>query len=65
MTHYEFITKVEYIKLLSKKRMTGNPQELANKLQLSKRTILPLIQSMKKANIPIRYNRKIESYTID
>lgn len=65
MTHYEIIEKAEYVKKLASHGKTGTPEQLAKKLNLSRRTLYRLIQNLRTAHIPIVYDRKIQSYIID
>ncbi len=41
---------------------TGTPDELANKLGVSKRQIHNIVEDLKIINAPVDYNRKIKSY---
>ena len=65
MTFYEYREQLERIETLAKKNATGTPKELANRINVSERTIFRLIQSMKDFGTPIEYCRKTNSYFIN
>ncbi|MCB0735969.1 MAG: HTH domain-containing protein [Bacteroidetes bacterium] len=50
---------------LVKFKRTGTPKALAQKLNVSERTLRRMIAHLKEEGIAIRYNRSIQSYTIN
>ncbi|MDM8161412.1 helix-turn-helix domain-containing protein [Labilibaculum sp. K2S] len=65
MTHLEILEKVEFVKELINKRNTGTPAELAQRLNISERSLSRLIKTLKENNYPISYCRTKQSYIID
>lgn len=65
MTHLELLEKAERIKELINRRNTGNPRELAQRLNLSERSLSRLIKTLKENDNPINYDRTRKSYIID
>ncbi|WP_321319947.1 HTH domain-containing protein [Labilibaculum sp.] len=65
MTHLDFLEKTEYIKELINTGKTGNPTELAQRLNISERSLSRLIKTLKENNYPISYCRTKQSYIID
>ncbi len=62
MRFIEYAQKMETIKYLVQHKRTGTPAELAQKLGLSERTILRMIQQLKESGFPVHYNRFRFSY---
>jgi DNA-binding MarR family transcriptional regulator len=65
MTHLEFLEKAYLVKKLTNKRNTGTPSELAQRINISERSLSRLIKTLKENNYPIRYCRTKQSYIID
>ncbi|MFA9370903.1 MAG: HTH domain-containing protein [Labilibaculum antarcticum] len=65
MTHLEFLEKTEYIKKLITIGSTGTPAELAQRLNISERSLSRLIKTLKENKNPITYSRTKRSYIID
>jgi transcriptional antiterminator len=65
MTHLDFLEKVEFIKELINKENTGTPAELAQRLNISERSLSRLIKTLKENKNPITYCRTKQSYIID
>ena len=65
MKFYEYREQLERIENLAKKNATGTPKELANRINVSERTIFRLIQNMKDFGIEIEYCRKKNTYFIN
>lgn len=65
MTHLDFLEKVEFIKELINKDNTGTPAELAQRLNISERSLSRLIKTLKENKNPITYSRTKQSYIID
>jgi predicted DNA-binding transcriptional regulator YafY len=57
-----FLARLQTIDELIQKKNTGNAAGLANKLNISQRTVKEYIAVMKELGAPIYYNRKINSY---
>ena len=64
MKFFEYREQLERIETLAKKNATGTPKELADRINVSERTIFRIIQNMKDFGIPIEYCRKTNSYSI-
>ncbi|MDQ1772571.1 HTH domain-containing protein [Labilibaculum sp. A4] len=65
MTHLDFLEKTEYIKKLINTGNTGTPAELAQRLNISERSLFRLIKTLKENKNPITYSRTKQSYIID
>ena len=62
MTHLEFLEKTEYIRELINKESTGTPAELAQRLNISERSLYRIITTLKNMGHPITYSRCKQSY---
>lgn len=61
----DFITQLERIKRINqlvKTKSTGNPAQLARRLELSERRIYQLISLIKTLGAPIYFDREYNSY---
>ena len=61
----KFLYQVERLKRihqLIKRKATGTPQQLANKLALSERRVYQLLKLMKELDAPIYFDRERNSY---
>ncbi len=56
------LERLRKIHKLIKAGNTGTPDELADKLGVSKRQIHNIVEDLKIINAPVEYNRKIKSY---
>jgi predicted DNA-binding transcriptional regulator YafY len=57
------IARIRTLDSLIKHKSTGNPEQLARKLQISKRTLFNTLNEMKAAfDAPISYNKIRETY---
>jgi predicted DNA-binding transcriptional regulator YafY len=56
------IQRIKTIDMLIQKKNTGNAASLAEKLNISERTLKEFIAVMKELGAPIYYNRKACSY---
>jgi predicted DNA-binding transcriptional regulator YafY len=65
MSYIEYQEKLERVQDLAEKNATGTPKELANRINVSQRTVYRIIQTMKDKGIPIEYCRKINTYYIN
>ena len=61
----ETIRTIERIDALIRRKSTGPPKALAQKLGVSERTVYSLIDLMKQLDAPITYNHCIQSYKYD
>ncbi|MFA8435685.1 MAG: HTH domain-containing protein [Marinifilaceae bacterium] len=65
MDFSHFLQKTDRIKDLAQRRCTGTPKELAQRLEVSERTLLRLIKALRDSGSPITYSRTTQSYIID
>lgn len=65
MKFYEYQEKLTRIQELAKRNATGCPKELAEKMNVSERTLFRLVQNIKDQGIQIEYCRKINTYFIN
>jgi HTH domain. len=65
MTHLELLEKTEYLKELICKENTGSPKELAQRLNISERSLSRLIKNLKETHFSIIYSRTKQSYIIE
>ena len=56
------INLIERIDQLIRMRATGNPKELADRLELSQATVFRLIDVIKELGAPVEYNLRYQSY---
>ena len=56
------LERLQRLHQLVNKKATGTPQQLANRLNLSKRRIYQLIQLLKELDAPIYFDRNRNSY---
>ena len=64
MTYTEHQEKLERIKELAEFGDTGTPEELANKLKVSERTVRRLVWKLKELKVPIEFCRKSKRYLL-
>ncbi|MBN2596393.1 MAG: HTH domain-containing protein [Marinifilaceae bacterium] len=62
MTHLNILEKAEFIKEHAEKESTGTPTELAQRLNISERSLYRIISSLKNMGHPITYRRCKQSY---
>ncbi len=62
MTFFEYAEKLETIKYLAERKRTGNSDDLAAKLNVSKRTVERMVQQLRDHGYPIKYNRFRNTY---
>ncbi len=65
MTYIEYIQKLEYIRFLVERKATGTPGTLADKLEVSERTLRRMIKHLKDQNTDIKYCRFSQSYVFE
>lgn len=65
MRFYEYQKKLIRIQELAKRNATGSPKELAEKINVSERTLFRLVQNIKEQGVEIEYCRKISTYFIN
>ncbi|WP_083867429.1 HTH domain-containing protein [Fulvivirga imtechensis] len=64
MKYSEYSNVLDRIIFLAERKMTGTPNELSQKLNVSPSTIKRMIRTLKDKNIPITYCRYENSYII-
>lgn len=62
MKFLEQCKKLEYLDYLISMRATGNPKQLAERLNISERTLYNYLNILKEMGGKIEYNPYIESY---
>ena len=62
MTLFQQIDRMKYIHRLIHKERTGNPEQFASKLQLSKRQLFNILEEMRILGLDIRYNKTRNTY---
>lgn len=58
----KFISRTRRLDKLIRRKSTGSPSQLANRLGVSEATIYRIIQEMKDMGAPIKYCRERQSY---
>lgn len=58
----KYINRLEYIHFLIKNKSTGNPDQLAKKMGVSKRTIYEYLRALEYLGAEIKYSPLMESY---
>lgn len=56
------IDRINRLHALVSHRHTGSPEELAEKLRLSRSGLFRLIEELRLADVPIRYSRHLRTY---
>lgn len=56
---------IEHLDQLIRRRSTGRPADLAQRLKTSERTIYRLIASLRDAGLPIKYDKERQTYFYD
>ncbi len=56
------IKTLEYLDQLIHLRQTGSPDVLAQKLQISKTSLISMIQCMKRHQLPLMFDMRLQSY---
>jgi biotin operon repressor len=64
MTFFQYTEKLETIKHLAKYKQAGTAEQLAQKLEVSQRTVERMIQQLRDNGYPIRYNRNRNTYEL-
>lgn len=64
MTFIQHAEKLDTIKYLAEHKRTGTPQHLAEKLEVSERTIQRMVQQLRGRGYPIIFNRHRNTYEI-
>ena len=62
MAFYDSLNRLKRIDYLIQTKSTGTPQELANKLNISKRWVYEYINMLKELGAPIKYCEITRSY---
>jgi DNA-binding transcriptional regulator LsrR (DeoR family) len=61
----EQIRHIEYLDQLIRFRATGNPEQLAKRLNISQASLFRLLDAMKHLNAPIKYDIYLQSYVYE
>lgn len=64
MKFIEYAEKLEIIKYMAEHKRAGTPQHLAEKLEVSERTVQRMVQQLREHGYNIVYNRFRASYEI-
>jgi len=56
------IHKLERLHQLVRRQATGSPKELAGKMQISRRTVFRMIDTLKEIGCPVYFNKEKNSY---
>lgn len=64
MNFYEHFEKLQTLKYLAEHKRCGTPQYLADKLQVSERTLLRMVHELREHGYPIFYNRFRATYEV-
>jgi len=62
MSLLDEIYRLDRLEQLIRLQMTGSPNELSKKMQISKRTVFRLIDILKEIGCPIYFNKEKNSY---
>lgn len=63
MSLYQYLNRIRRLDALIRRRSTGPPAELADKLNISERWLYNLLAELREdLNCPIRYSRRFRSY---
>jgi predicted DNA-binding transcriptional regulator YafY len=65
MTFHQYAEKLETIKYLAKLKRTGTPHHLAEKFDVSERTIQRMVRGLRDTGCPITFNRHRNTYEIE
>ena len=65
MKFIEYSEKLDTIKYLAEHKRTGTPEKLAEKINVSERTILRMVHQLKDAGCSIQFNRNRCTYEIN
>lgn len=57
MTYVDYAAKLNTLKYLVERKQSGTPQQLAERLSLSERTLLRMVQQLRDGGYPVVYNR--------
>ncbi|MGB8193792.1 MAG: HTH domain-containing protein [Chitinophagaceae bacterium] len=64
MTFLEYTRKLDTIKYLAQHKRAGTPLHLAEKLEVSERTVQRMVQQLRNYGCPICFNRHRNTYEI-
>jgi hypothetical protein len=66
MALYNYINRIERMDTLIRRKSTGTPKELADKLNISERWLYIFLDELRtELNCPIRYDRRKRSYVYE
>jgi predicted DNA-binding transcriptional regulator YafY len=64
MTFFQYEKKLETIKYLASRKQAGTPHDLAEKFEISERTVQRMVQHLRDAGCAISFNRNRKTYEI-
>jgi predicted DNA-binding transcriptional regulator YafY len=64
MKFTEYLEKLETLKYLAEHKRSGSPIRLAEKLNVSERTIQRMVQQLRESGYPIIFNRFRSTYEV-
>ena len=65
MIALKYLDRIERLHLLIKRKATGTPKELANRLQVSEASVYEYIKTLKEMGAPVAYDIYRKSYVYD
>jgi predicted DNA-binding transcriptional regulator YafY len=65
MNFFQYAEKLQTLKSLAQYKHAGTAKQLAQKLNVSKRTVERMIQKLRDHGYSIRYNRFRDTYEVD
>lgn len=65
MSYRTYINKLERIKFLAERKMTGSPKNLAEKLDVSERTLFRMVEDLRLTGYELYFCRYEKSYVLE
>lgn len=65
MIALKYLDRIERLHLLIKRKATGTPKELANRLEVSEASVYEYIKTLKEMGAPVAYDIYRKSYVYD
>lgn len=65
MNFLQYLEKLETLKYLARHKKAGTPQQLAQKFDVSERTIQRMVQQLRDTGCPIIFNRYRSTYELE
>lgn len=62
MSILKYIERIKYMHFLIERKATGRPRKFAEKLGISRSTLMEYIKDMKEIDAPIAYDKNRETY---